>query len=157
MLIPVEALLALCSSSGREETTDFGRRLGTEAGRRAAERLGDVGTATPEAVADHLGAEIALAGLGSLAIERWGKSLVLVVTGSPFGASGDDLVSAVLQGALQRAFGRDTEIVRLERDDRRARFLVASLAGADHVREWLSHGLGWGEALARLEQARGAS
>lgn len=157
VLVPSDALLALCTGSGREESTDFGRRLGTEAGRRAAERLGDIRSATPEEVVEHLGAELALAGLGSLSLEQWGRSLVFMVTGSPFGAAGDELLASVLQGALQRAFARDADVVRLERDDRRARFLITNHSGAEQVRGWISQGTAWGEALARLDSGRGAS
>jgi len=157
VLVPADALLALFSSAGEEERIDFGRRLGTEAGRRSAERLGDVANASIEDVVEHLGGDLALLGLGSLGLERWGNALVLVITESPFGPSGDDLLSAVLSGALQRAFGRDTGVVRLERQDRCARFLVTSPGGARRVQEWLAHGTPWGEALTRLASNRGAS
>lgn len=158
VLVPADALLALCQSAGTEALVDFGRRLGTEAGRRAAERLGEARDASVEDVVNHLGGDLALLGLGSLGLERWGRALVLVVNHSPFGPTGDALVAAVLQGALQRAFGRDTGVVALERDDRRARFLVTSPRGAERVRAWLDEGTSWAEALAKLDAvARGAS
>ena len=57
-------------------------------------------------------------GLGSLGLERWGRALVLTVDGGPFGQQLDRLLGAVLEGALQRAFGRDCRAVKLGRDDR---------------------------------------
>ena len=36
-----------------------------------------------EDVLDHLGGELALLGLGSLGLERWGRALVLTVEGAP--------------------------------------------------------------------------
>lgn len=154
LLVPADAVLALCASAGPEGTADFGRRIGTEAGRRAAERLGDVQGASVDSVVNHLGGDLALLGLGSLSLERWGKALVLSVSHSPFGPGGDTLLAAVLTGALQRAFGRDTGVVRLVRDDAVVRFLVTSPRGAERVQRWLDEGVQWGEALARLAEAR---
>jgi hypothetical protein len=75
---------------------------------------------------------------------------------SPFGAQGDELLAAVVEGAIQRAFGRDVSVVRLSREDRDARFLVTGPDGADRMRRLLASGLAWGEALTRL-QTGGAS
>jgi hypothetical protein len=152
LLVPADALLALCRHAGPEALRDFGQRLGTEAGRRTAERLGDVSTASVETVVNQLGGDLALLGVGSLELERWGKALIFAISYSPFGAGGDDLVAAILQGAIQRAFGRDTGVVRLERNDRRARFLITSQAGAARVQRWLDAGSSFGEALARLDR-----
>jgi hypothetical protein len=155
VLIPADALVALCEGSDPEVRRDFARRVGTEAGRRAAERLGDPTRAELEAVVEHLGGDLALMGFGSLGLERWGKALVLTVSSSPFGAAGDELVACVLEGALQRAFGRDVGAVRLVRDDIRARFLISSRAGSERVRNWLSSGVPWSETLTRLDQGSG--
>lgn len=150
VLIPADALSALLAGSEGEARKDFARRLGTEAGRRTAERLGDTSRSEIEAVVEHLGGDLAVMGLGSLGLERWGKALVFTVTGSPLGAAGDDVLAAVLEGAMQRAFGRDVGAVRLARDDAHARFLVTSRAGAELVQGWLSSGSSWGDALARF-------
>src|SRR6185369_11560331 len=70
VLLPADALAALVRGADAETRRDFARRLGTEAGRRVAERID--ASASPEAVAEHLGGEIALMGFGSFGIERWG-------------------------------------------------------------------------------------
>jgi hypothetical protein len=155
VLIPADALIALCAGVDAESRKDFARRLGTEAGRRAALRLGDAMGAGIDGVVEHLGGDLALMGLGSLELERWGRALVLAISGSPFGQGGDELLAAVLEGAIQRAFARDVGVVRLARDDARARFLVTSRNGADDVRTWLESGTSWGEALARLDSRAG--
>lgn len=155
VLIPADALAALCEGCEPEVRRDFARRVGTEAGRRAAERLGDPARAEIEAVLEHLGGDLALMGFGSLGLERWGRALVLTIAGSPFGAGGDELLAFVLEGALQRAFGRDVGVVRLVRDDARARFLVSSRAGSERVRDWLNSGTSWSEALTRLDGGNG--
>lgn len=158
VLVPADALVDLCKQAGSEAVTDFGRRLGTAAGRRVAERLGDGAPgATLEEVLDHLGGELALLGLGSLGLERWGRALVLVVEGGPFGQQLDLLLGAVLEGALQRAFGRDCRAAKLARDDRTVRFLIASSNAASLVSQWLGAGVSYGDALTRLQQTTGAA
>ena len=150
LLIPADALGALLAGSDGEARKDFARRLGTEAGRRAAERLGDTARAEIEDVVEHLGGDLAVMGLGSLGLERWGRALVFTITGCPLGAGADDVLAAMLEGAMQRAFGRDVGAVRLTRDEGRARFLVTSRAGAERVGGWLASGSSWGDALARF-------
>jgi hypothetical protein len=131
----------------------FGRRLGTEAGRRTADALGSgVAGASLESLLEHLGGNLALMGFGSLGLERWGKALVFTLDTSPFGAHGDALLSAVIEGALQRAAGRDVEAVVLGRDDDRVRLVVLSARAARSVRAWLDEGRSWGEVLSRLHQ-----
>lgn len=156
VLVSADALVDLCRAAGDHAVSDFGRRVGTAAGRRIAERLGDTSHASLEEVLEHLGGELALLGFGSLGLERWGRALVLTVDGGPFGQQLDSLIGAVLEGALQRSFGRDCHAVRLMRDDRQVRFLIASAAGAGKVNEWLGSGMSYGDALTRLQQQAGA-
>lgn len=152
VIVPVDALVDLCKAAGAEAVTDFGRRLGTEIGRRVAARLGDGAPgASLEAVVEHLGGEFALSGLGSLSLERWGRALQFIVEGSPLGRSGDALLCAVLEGALQRGMGRDATVVTLERDDQRLRLLVIGAEGARKVRGLLDDGIGWSEVLVHLQ------
>ncbi len=152
VLVPADALVDLCRNAGDEAVSDFGRRLGTSAGRRVAERLGDTSSASLEEVIEHLGGELAVLGLGSLGLERWGRALVLTIDGGPFGQQLDRLLGAVLEGALQRAFARDVRAAHLVRDDRQVRFLVTSAASADKVRDWLSSGVTYADALVRLQK-----
>jgi hypothetical protein len=158
LLVPAPALGHLCAAAGPEATAAFGRAMGEAMGRRVALRFGgDAGDpgagarqATVEGMVDHLGGEIALAGLGSLGLERWGRALVAVLDQSPLGAAGDRMVEAVLGGALAAATGRDARALFLGRDEVRARFLVGGEAGAAKVRGWLDEGVPWGDALVRL-------
>jgi len=101
-------------------------------------------------VVEHLGGELALMGLGSLGLERWGQALVLSMSHSPLGAAGDLLLGAVLEGAMQRSFGRDVVAIKLVRDMDQVRFLIAGHSGAHKVNGWLSQGVSWGDALSRL-------
>ena len=155
VLLPADALAALVRGADVETRRDFARRLGTEAGRRVAERLD--GSASAEAVVEHLGGEVALMGMGSLGFERWGRVLVLTVQGSPLRAEGDDLLAGIVEGALQRGFGRATTVVPLQRDDSLVRLLVLSAETAERVRSWLGSGVSWGDVLSRLNGAGGVS
>lgn len=153
LLVPAEALVELCRHAAPEALTDFGRKLGTEIGLRISSHWGDSGqNISVEGFVEHLGGNIALLGMGSLSLERWGKALVFVVEGSPLGAAGDVMLGAVLEGALQRCMGRDGRAVLLSRDADHVRFLIAGTTGAERVRGWLAQGTSWGEAIARLHE-----
>ncbi|HVU03107.1 MAG TPA: hypothetical protein VHE30_15205 [Polyangiaceae bacterium] len=148
VLVPSDALGHLCSSASPEGVKDFGRRIGTEIGRRVAARLD--GAASLGEVVEHLGGDLALVGLGSLGVEVWGRALVFTVTDSPLGKDGDRLLAAVLEGALQRALSRDSAVLPLERTDGKVRLVVVNPKTAPRVSEWISSGVAWGEALTRL-------
>jgi hypothetical protein len=156
VLVPASALVAVCSAAGSDATAELGRAIGDAMGRRVAHRFAGEGDgasvrgATIELVVDHLGGELALGGLGSLQIERWGRALVLVVDQSPLGPQGDALLASVLESALSQATGRSACVSVLDRAAARARFLVASAAAIEKVRAWLREGTSWGDALARL-------
>lgn len=156
VVVPSDALIALCQGASDDAVRDFGRRLGTEAGRVMNDRLGEAWQASLETVVEHLGGELALMGLGSLGLERWGHALVLSFTHSPFGAAGDLLLGSVLEGAMQRSFGRDAVAIKLVRDATQVRFLIAGHDGARKARDWLAEGVSWGEVLSRLT-SRGVS
>ena len=75
-LVPVEALAAVGKSGAADEVAGI---VGSAIGKRVAARLGNSNGATIEAFATALGGELAVAGYGSLSLERWGRALVLVV------------------------------------------------------------------------------
>ena len=150
VVVPCDALLALCQGASEDAVRDFGRRLGTEAGRKMNDRLGEAWQASLETVLEHLGGELALMGLGSLGLERWGLALVLSFSHSPLGWAGDLLLGSVLEGAMQRSFGRETVAIRLMRDDQKVRFLMAGHSGARKAGTWLAEGVAWGDVLSRL-------
>lgn len=151
LLVAIEALLDLCKTAGPEATRAFGHRLGVEAGARAAGRFRTgAEDASLDAVLEHLGGDLALVGIGSIGVERWGRVLVLTVSASALGEEGDALTGAVLEGAVQRSMSRDVSMVRLHRDGDAVRYAALSPATAEKVRGWIRDGVSWGEALARL-------
>ena len=160
LIVPAEALAALARAAGPEASRAFGRVVGEAIGVRVASGLAEIDgvrAAGVGAVVEHLGGELAMTGLGSLSVERWGRALVLVIDQSPLGAGGDGLLECVLAGALEAAMGERSSVVVLARDEVRVRFLVTGPAGADKVRTWLSEGVPWGDALVRLHDPKAAT
>lgn len=153
LLLPVDSVSHVLFSLADDARRDFAHSLGTELGRRAAERLGDVTQASPVEVVDHLGGEWALMGLGSLGLELWGRALVFTVSGSPFGQQGDEFIAAVAEGAIGRGMGRHVVVVPIHRDGDQVRLLASSARAAELARELLQQGRGYGDILEELNQA----
>ena len=150
ILAPGDALSALLSSAPLEAQSAFARALGAPLGTRVARRL-DSATATPDAMIEHLGGELGLAGLGALSIERWGDAMVLCVDHTPLapGALGE-----VLGEALRTATGSEVHLVMLMSDKTRARFFVGSQKGRDAAAALLRDGKSWSEVLVQLHDAK---
>jgi len=157
VLVPAAALFALCAASSPDAAAAFAGAVGESIGAAVAKRFESAGTSAASAgvdeVADHLGGELAVAGFGNLAIERWGRALVLVVDHGPAN-DGDQVFELLLAAAVKRATGFDARCVRLARDGQSARFLMANASAAEKVGQWLSGGTPWAEALARLHPSR---
>ena len=161
VLVPSDALVELCEAAGEEATGALGHAIGTAMGRRVAARVAREGEdrqsavarATFELVVEQLAGELALAGLGSLAVERWGKAVVFVHDQSPLGERGDALLAEILQAATLALSNQGGRIVRLERSGVRARFLLVGAASVEGVRMRLREGQSWGTVLAKLHRS----
>src|SRR5215469_14307836 len=77
LLVPTSALDELVLSAPPEAVEALGRALGAAIGRRAASRM-DAKSASVEAFVTQLAGEAAIAGIGALSVERWGRALVVV-------------------------------------------------------------------------------
>ena len=149
VLVPADALATLAAAAGEGPTLAFAAAMGEPVGRRVARRLsGSPTSATLAEVVDHLGGDLALLGLGSLGVERWGDALVLTLDHGAIAS--DAFVAAVLASALSSASGKAVEVVALVKDATRARFLITGKAGAEKARGWLKEGVSWGDVLVRL-------
>src|SRR5262249_41242078 len=112
------ALATLCGAAEPSAVASFGKALGRAMGLRVAKRLAPLAeaddgvqgsgarAASLETMADHLGAELSLAGLGSLGLERWGRALVVVIDFCPLEGAGDRLLESALSEAVGPAPGR---------------------------------------------------
>jgi hypothetical protein len=156
VLVSSRAVAALCQAAGDDATTSFGSAMGESIGSAIAARFEPRGAreASIESILEHLTGELAVAGLGTASVERWGRALVLVVDHAT--ADHDKLLTPLLGAAVSRAAKVQARCVRLQREGDRARFLIAGETGAGKVRDWLAAGVPWGEALVRLHpQAEG--
>jgi hypothetical protein len=166
MLVPVGVLEALCEKAGAEATEVFARTLGYEIGLRAASRLTgqsdpdarrSVRLLSPEDVAAELGASWAIAGLGRLSLERWGRALLAVVEASPLEEAGDAMLAWALQGAIRGVTGDTATVARLSREGTRARFLIGSPRACERARALVAGGATWVEAIAMLHEGGGGA
>lgn len=161
VLLPADAIASVCRHLNADVLTDLGRGWGNELGRRVAERLSsDMPKLTTAEMVDHLGGELALAGLGSLSVEFWGHALILAVSESPLRTgdaaskrqvdSGDRLLAAILEGALIRATGRALRVATLARVDDIVRYVACNEDTKEKIEALIAEGCHYGEALARL-------
>jgi hypothetical protein len=151
LLVPCDALDDLVRSASKEAVEALGHALGSAIGRRAAARLDDVRAASLEAFVTQLAGEAAIAGVGFLSIERWGRALVVVIEKSPLVGT---LLAPLVASALESAFGRKVWCALLSRDENTARILVASEGAVGRVIGWIAGGTAWPEALANLQGGR---
>jgi hypothetical protein len=141
-LVPIEALAAIGKSGAAD---DVARIIGAAIGKRAASHAG--GGASVEAFTNALGGELAVAGYGSLAVERWGRALVVVVTKS---AVPESMLATLVASAIGAASRRTVACATLGTDGEETRLLVTNDSAAAKVRAWLGDGVKWGDAIARL-------
>jgi hypothetical protein len=150
ILVPAGAMEDFILSAPPEAVEALGRGLGAAIGRRTAARLGDTQSASIEAFVTQLAGEAAIAGIGAVSLERWGKAVLIVVEGSPLTGT---LLAPLVSAAIEAASGRSVSCALLSRDERVARILVGGERGVSRVRDWIASGVGWGEALSRLQGA----
>jgi hypothetical protein len=114
--------------------------------------LRDPQNASVEAFLAHLAGEAAIAGVGAISIERWGRAVVVAVEDSPLKGP---LLVATVASALEVASGRRASCALLSHDDRSARIFVGNEQAVNRVRAWLASGVPWGEAVVRLHGGAG--
>src|SRR4051812_11979531 len=73
VLVPIAALVELALSAPPAAVETLSRALGTTIGRRAAARIAEPKSASIDAFVTQLAGESALAGIGVLSVERWGR------------------------------------------------------------------------------------
>lgn len=135
----------------------LGVEIGKACGARVASRLGGDGgvrNAQLEVVVSHLAGELAVAGIGAVHVERWGRAMVCVVSNPSFPS--DAFLAAVLGGALGAASGRDVAAAPLGKDGNAIRFFIGTKATAERVRGFVAQGKGFAQIVTTLQQAGGA-
>jgi hypothetical protein len=147
LLLPCAALDDLALSAPAEAEV-LARALGTAIGKRAAARLGHARDASVEAFVAQLAGQCAVAGVGALSVERWGRALVLVLDDSRLAGP---LLAPLIAAALEAALGKPVACGLLFRDARTARILAASEGAIKRTLDAIAGGAAWGEALTRLQ------
>jgi hypothetical protein len=154
VVLPAGALEAL-ERAHPDAVAALGAETGKTCGARVAARLGgDTGVraAQLEVVVSHLAGELAVAGLGAVHLERWGRAMVLVLA-NPSVAS-ERFCGAVLAGALGAATGREVATAAIGKDAGGLRFFVGTRATSERVGKLVASGTPFAQALASLQGDR---
>jgi hypothetical protein len=149
VVLPAHALETLLRSSPSASRIDMGRDVGVVMGQRVASRLGGengVRAASTEDVVNALATEIALAGLGEVSLERWGRAMVIGLSGGPL-ANQTELLGGLVGGAIGAATGTQASAVSIGN----AKYFVGSTRACDKLRDLLTSGTTFGEAIARIQ------
>lgn len=163
VVIPASALLQLQSELDVDQLVNFGAALGEEVAGRLLQEIPDPRTASAAVVVDHLGAQLAVMGLGSLSVEFWGEAMVFVLVGCPLltpagsNQPGESVMSGLLQAVLLRTFGQAARVLPLQKQQQTTRWLVCNETVAGLLDEWVNIGLGAAEVLTRLNGVEDAS
>jgi hypothetical protein len=151
LLVPSGALDDIVLSAPPEAVDALGRALGSAIGRRTASRLSDPQNASVDDFVTQLAGEAAVAGIGVLSIERWGRALVVLVEDSPLVGT---LLAPLVASAIESATGRRVSSTLLSRDEHVARIFVGGERAVGRVRESIASGEAWSEALGTLHGAQ---
>ncbi len=145
-------LLAAVSADVRARiASELGASMGARLQKRSGGQAG-VRQGTLEAVVSNLSAELALAGLGSCTLERWGRAMVMYINDTPIDAP--DFIAVLITSAISTSTGAaaySTVLSKQSGGDTSVRVLIASQAAAQRVRNWLDQGVSWGDAITRLQ------
>jgi hypothetical protein len=169
LLVPASVLVAL--ATGAMGARDVGRVLGGKLLARISARLDESAAGEPgagdtlarfrdaslETVVEWLGCELALTGLGSLAVERWGRALVLVFEPCALDARADELLEGLVEAALGNLCDDDLGAVVVDRSERHARVLVVHAALRASVAEMREAGLGLVDIVQALHRGDAAA
>lgn len=141
VVLPLGALAEIAQTVAAEAVAyAIGAALGERVGEAAS------ADASVEAFASALAAELALAGLGTLRVERWGRAMVLATEGPV----PEPMLAPLLEAAISVATARPVRCGALSREGATARVLVSNEAAIARVRAWIDGGVAWGDALTRL-------
>lgn len=151
VLVPASALDALDRATPGA-LAHIGSEVGRACGARILAKLGgdsEVRAATLDVVVTHLAGELAIAGLGSVSVEQWGKALVVVLTNPT--VNSDGFLAGALAGAVTVAVGREVFMIPIGRDGNVARFYIGTQQTMIRCRSLVSSGKSWMDILAALQ------
>ncbi len=135
------AVAALGAELGRARGAEIAARLGGDGGVRNAQL---------EVVVSHLAGELAVAGVGAIHLERWGRAMVCVVTNAS--VPSDVFLGSVIGNAIGAASGREVVAAAIGRDGDAARFFVGTAKTAERVRGLVAQGKPYAEIVASIQE-----
>lgn len=142
-----ELIAAVSSDVRARVASELGNAMGARMQKRAGGSSG-VRSASLESVVSSLSAELAISGLGTVTLERWGRAMVMHVTQSPIDAP--DFLAVLVTSAISTSTGASAFSTVLSKQDG-VRVLIGSQSAAQRARKWLDEGVAWGDAIARLQ------
>jgi hypothetical protein len=150
LVLSADVIGPLVSNAAKHGDLTAVRALGKHIGEDAARSLGrEAKLCTPETVLTHASGVLALLGWGALTLERWGKALVLTLSGAPL-LDGDRLgLAALLGGMLTSLGGRDVACVPVAAG---AHFVIVHPSIAETIWGWAKEGADLPQIVARLAQ-----
>lgn len=149
VVLPAQALETLLRAAPSASRVDMGRDVGILMGQRMANRLGGasgVRSASTEDVVNAFAGEIALAGLGEVALERWGRAMVIALSGGPL-SNQTELLGGLVGGAIGAATGTQASAVSIGH----GKYFVGSARACEKLRDLLTSGTTFGDAVARMQ------
>lgn len=151
VVLSAQALETLLRASPAASRVDMGRDLGAAMGARVAHAMGGaagVRAAALETVVGALAVEVALAGLGELGLERWGRAMVITLSGGPL-AKQAELLAGLVGGAIAAATGSTAAAAAMGD----GRYFVGTQRACERLRSYVTAGTAFGDALARMQGA----
>lgn len=149
VVLPAQALETLLRAAPSASRIDMGRDVGLAMGKNVSKRLGGSGgvrSASTEEVVNAMATEIALAGLGELSLERWGRAMVIGLSGGPL-AKQSELLAGLIGGAIEAATGSPASAVSIGD----AKYFVGNARACERLRSYITSGTSFGEAIARMQ------
>jgi len=167
VLLSTDVLGALIAGHG--DPRPLGRAVGTEIAERASLRSHAAPPVDPSfrslsisEVADLLGGELALVGLGNLRVERWGDALLFVLDPCSLDRRADAFLEGIIEGAVTQAGtsprARPLATVHarvVDRDDGTIRVLIGNEQAARRATEMYRVGATFTDIVAALQEREG--
>lgn len=151
LVLPASAIEALERTQAGALAT-LGAELGRACGAKIAARLGGDGgvrSAQLEVVVSHLAGELAVAGVGAVHVERWGRAMICVVTNPS--VSSDVFLGSLLGSAIGAAAGREVVAAPAGRDGASVRFFIGAAKTAERVRGLVAQGKSFADVVAAIQ------
>lgn len=154
VLLPTELFATLVDHYAGARA--LGHTVGTDVVKRALARggqdTGSMRSLTLAEVVDLVGGELALLGLGSLRVERWGDAMLFVLDPCALDARADAFVEGLVEGIVEVGGARDAHAVVIDRADGTVRVLIGGPEAAERAKEMAAVGAPFTEIVTELQE-----